>query len=85
MIAILFLTKLKFIVESSASSALTSWLDKYKDLQATLSNEENNVLVLDKSLFKSIEFLNSPFNKIGEPSVVMFRSNIINLIINNNY
>ncbi len=70
-------SKRDFIVESSASSALTSWLDKYKDLQATLSNEENNVLVLDKSLFKSIEFLNSPFNKIGEPSVVMFRSNII--------
>lgn len=52
------------------------WLMKYKNLQVQYADDNNDVF-LNKSIFKRLDFKKSPLNKIGEPSVVMFRKSIV--------
>jgi glycosyltransferase involved in cell wall biosynthesis len=52
------------------------WLKTYQDLQQQF-NQSNQDIMLTKSIFKRSDFKSSPLNKIGEPSVVMFRKSIV--------
>lgn len=72
-------SKRKFIIENDyMNSTVQNWIETYQDLQIGLpGNETSDLLVLDCKLFKTSKFLNSPLNKIGEPSVVMFRKSLI--------
>lgn len=72
-------SKRDFIVdESFLNKKAILWIDKYADLQSTLNLPTQNKLnIIDNSLFKSETFLRSPLNKIGEPTVVLFRKDII--------
>ncbi|MHC0442742.1 glycosyltransferase family 2 protein [Flavobacterium sp. 3-210] len=72
-------SKRKFILEEdSKNDIIDEWISKYGDLQkefvATLPNGN---IILDKTIFKRESFLNSPLNKIGEPSTVLFRKSLI--------
>jgi len=51
------------------------WIKNYQDLQVQY-NQPHEDLLLTKSIFKHSDFKSSPLNKIGEPSVVMFRKSI---------
>lgn len=55
------------------SEKMEKWLQKYGDLQETLPISFNKGLaVVDNTIFKRKEFFTEPFNKIGEPTAVMF-------------
>ncbi|WP_417875628.1 glycosyltransferase family 2 protein [Winogradskyella sediminis] len=76
-------SKRGFIVDTNLKSTETQkWIDKYGDLQKGLDFElKDNVQIIDRSLFKSKAFLKPPIkNKIGEPSVALFRKRIVNKI-----
>lgn len=54
------------------------WMERHTDLQKTLGfNSANDLNVLTKDLFKSSLFFEEPINKIGEPTVVLIRKNIL--------
>jgi glycosyltransferase involved in cell wall biosynthesis len=77
----LIASKRSFIIEQNAVGENTNnWIKKYEDLQKKLVKEETDVLILDKLIFKRDDFRKQPFNKIGEPSVVLFRKDIVNKI-----
>ncbi|MDN3595042.1 glycosyltransferase family 2 protein [Zunongwangia endophytica] len=69
-------SKRDFIVESNLNKDLKKWIQTYGNLQCQFKNL-SQTLVLDKKVFRSDFFLQSPLNKIGEPSVVMFRNDIL--------
>ncbi|UKM63641.1 glycosyltransferase [Flavobacteriaceae bacterium GSB9] len=72
--------KRAFIVEKViVDDAQKQWLDDYKNLQVQF-NSFKELLYLDKTMFKRRDFLQSPLNKIGEPSVVMFKRGLIDTI-----
>lgn len=57
------------------------WIETYGDLQEHLNIPiHNGIQYLDKSIFKSNLFLSRPLNKIGEPSVILFRKEFMNKI-----
>lgn len=61
--------------------AVTDWLASCKDLQKGLNLERvDNLLIIDNRLFKSKEFLSSPKNKIGEPTAIMFKKELVEKI-----
>lgn len=72
-------SKREFIVEPSfLNEDSEKWIEVYGDLQRMLNLPiDNNISYIDASLFRSIEFFRSPLNKIGEPSVVLFKKEII--------
>lgn len=74
--------KREFIVEPSFLNNETKrWIEKMKDLQYTLKLPYNNgVAFLDHNLFASEEFFESPLNKIGEPTTILFRKDLIERI-----
>lgn len=69
-------SKRDFIVESKLNEDLKKWIQVYGDLQFQFE-DKSHPLILDKKLFRSEVFLRSPLNKIGEPSVVMFRKDVL--------
>ncbi|MNX98744.1 putative glycosyltransferase EpsH [compost metagenome] len=77
----LIASKRSFIIEQNAVGENTNnWIKKYEDLQNGLTQKKSNVLILDKLVFKRNDFRKPPFNKIGEPSAVLFRKDIVNKI-----
>lgn len=72
-------SKRDFIIdESFLNKEAKLWIDKYADLQSTLNLPTQNKLnIIDNTLFKTETFLKSPLNKIGEPTVVLFRKDIV--------
>ncbi|HEY9167877.1 MAG TPA: glycosyltransferase [Lutibacter sp.] len=72
-------SKRSFIMDENYTFAgMDEWIENFKDLQRNLNLKfENGLSIIDKGLFKSNEFLRSPLNKIGEPSVIMFRKEVI--------
>ncbi|MFH4964297.1 glycosyltransferase family 2 protein [Gaetbulibacter sp. M235] len=55
-----------------------SWIETYGDLQEHLNLPiVDGIQYLDKSIFKSKLFLKRPQNKIGEPTVILFRKEIV--------
>lgn len=75
-------SKRDFIVESSFLNKETArWIENMKDLQYTLNLDySDGIAYLDKQLFSSDEFFVSPLNKVGEPTTILFRKNLINRI-----
>lgn len=74
-------SKRAFIIEENAKGDFTNnWVAKYANLQQTIDDTNEELFVLNKLLFKSEEFRKSPLNKIGEPSVVLFKKEIVNKI-----
>ncbi len=71
-------SKRELIIEDSYPlDRINSFLKTYGDLQSTLTlSTDNNLSILDKSLFKSSKFFNSPLNKVGEPSATLIRKAI---------
>jgi len=72
-------SKRDFLIEDSfMNEEIKLWIEKYDDLQTTLNLPVGNaIVIITKALFNSIEFLKSPRNKIGEPSVVLFKKELI--------
>lgn len=74
-------SKRTFLIEENAKGENTNnWVSKYGNLQQFIDDKNGELLFLNKLLFKSDEFRKSPLNKIGEPSVVMFKKEIVNKI-----
>ncbi|SKB70592.1 Glycosyltransferase involved in cell wall bisynthesis [Parapedobacter luteus] len=65
-----------FIIDSlyEGTPKIKKWLDDYGNLQKSLPTQPHNgIYLLDRSVFKYRTFFDKPFNKIGEPTAVMFR------------
>ena len=75
-------SKREFIFDPNYSFPnMDQWIDNFDDLQKNLDiKTENELGIIDSTLFKSKQFLRSPLNKIGEPSVFMFRKDVIHKI-----
>jgi glycosyltransferase involved in cell wall biosynthesis len=52
------------------------WIDEYSNLQSGWSKIER--IQDGKTLLKDVKFLNSPRNKVGEPSAVLLRKKVFN-------
>src|SRR5690606_23760207 len=52
------------------------WINKFKNLQVQFEKDEE-ITVVDNTLFSRKNFLDSPMNKIGEPPTVMFKKVIL--------
>ncbi|MBZ9787852.1 glycosyltransferase [Psychroflexus sp. CAK57W] len=72
-------SKREFIISKDNDDKTQEWLDTYGDLQKHFSDKKGDI-VLTSQVFKSKEFFKTPKNKIGEPSVVMFRKSITDKI-----
>lgn len=72
--------KRNFIIEGSYSEEIENWIKRYGNLQRSIDFSDNNVYILDKLFLRTDTFLKSPPNKIGEPTAVLFRLDIINEI-----
>ena len=75
-------SKRQFIIDGTYKSPeIDQWVEQFGDLQNNLDLIiEDELSIIDNSLFKSKQFLKSPLNKIGEPSVFMFRKQLINTV-----
>ncbi|MFV0530348.1 MAG: glycosyltransferase family 2 protein [Flavobacteriales bacterium] len=71
-------SKRDFIVEEP-NEETNIWIKTYGDLQAGLYSKDD-LFILTKKIFKTSFFSKSPPNKIGEPSVVMFRKELFDSI-----
>lgn len=70
-------SKRSFIVShNNVSSNINEWIKTYSDLQKEF-RIDGEFFLFDQSLFKRLDFLEIPRNKIGEPSTVMFRKEVI--------
>ncbi|MCX2837490.1 glycosyltransferase [Salinimicrobium sp. MT39] len=73
----LVVSKRKFLVEKSMKTERTNkWIERHADLQAHLHLPSRRINILNRNFFSSPQFYTSPFNKIGEPSVVMFPKSV---------
>ncbi|AXP79278.1 Putative glycosyltransferase EpsE [Mariniflexile rhizosphaerae] len=72
-------SKRELIVETSYLNEETEkWIKGYGNLQEALQLPlKNGMRILDRQLFKSDLFLCSPLNKVGEPSVTLFRKDLL--------
>lgn len=60
---------------------VSEWIERFGDLQKNLDLKyDNGICILDKGLFKHKQFLRSPLNKIGEPTTMMFRKDLIDQV-----
>lgn len=76
-------SKRKFINNNTsiAPIEINSWIRMFSNLQSQFEKDNGeDYYVIDKNLFKRDDFFEYPLNKIGEPSVVMFKKDIINKI-----
>lgn len=71
-------SKRRIIIEQNTKE-IEDWLSKYKNLQVQFEKGDTTTRINYK-LFKEDFFLKKPFNKIGEPSVTMFKKSIIDKI-----
>lgn len=74
--------KREFIISDNLKTKATEkWISNYGDLQKDIPVEDKlDHEVISKSLFKSPNFLESPLNKIGEPSTYLFRTDLVRSI-----
>jgi glycosyltransferase involved in cell wall biosynthesis len=78
----LVVSKRDILVEESFKSEKTrSWIQNYGDLQKSLNLEfKNGVSIITREVFKLDTFFQEPLNKMGEPTVIFFKKNIVNNI-----
>lgn len=73
-------SKRDILIEDSINNIqISNWLVKFSDLQSEFTNNQESI-VLNEHTFNSKTFYNVPFNKIGEPTCVMFQKSIINKV-----
>ena len=72
-------SKREFIIDKVKNEATQQWLSEYGDLQQNILDNKNPQLIT-KKIFRHKDFINTPKNKIGEPSVVMFRRSLVDKI-----
>jgi len=74
--------KRTFIIEDSfLTNDSENWIETYRDLQKDLSLDfENDVAYIDSKIFHHKSFFDSPLNKVGEPSCLLFKSDLVNSI-----
>lgn len=71
-------SKREFILENEMNTPeIIKWIQVYGDLQEHMDLPEQDISILNKTIFCSQTFYGSPLNKVGEPSVVMFRKSVI--------
>lgn len=68
--------KRDLIVEGDINSTIVDWIDKFKNLQSQFETA-NNMTIIDKNFFSEEYFLLGNTNKIGEPSAVMFKKEVV--------
>lgn len=68
--------KRDFIMDAQPDDNIKIWIEKYVDLQVQLEPVDD-VYLLDNKLFGRDYFYRSPLNKIGEPTAVMFKTEVI--------
>lgn len=74
-------SKRAFIIEKEMKTAdIEKWIQVYGDLQEHMDLPKQEISTLNKSTFSSHTFYGSPLNKIGEPSVVMFRKSVVDQV-----
>lgn len=57
------------------------WINWHGNLQRDLNLlYKNNISIIDYNIFKHPKFLKSPINKIGEPTAILFKKNLIDKI-----
>lgn len=56
-----------------------NWISAFGDLQKGIETTENGT-ILSRTFFKSRQFLSSPVNKVGEPSLYFFRRSLVSEI-----
>lgn len=71
--------KRSFINMSGQHNLTKTWMEQFGDLQQQF-NQGNDLLLLDKSVFKAPFFLQHPKNKIGEPSATLFKKDILDTV-----
>lgn len=75
---ILFLAcKRKIIAENPNAKWQQNWISKYGDLQKGFSSSRNGFTIVDEGIFKEKDFFKDPYNKIGEPTAILFHKSII--------
>ncbi|WP_432409976.1 glycosyltransferase family 2 protein [Rasiella sp. SM2506] len=72
--------KRDLIVDNYTNPETNKWIRNYKNLQVQFDAENEDVMFIDKSFFSEPYFENPPKNKIGEPSSVMFKKNILDFV-----
>jgi glycosyltransferase involved in cell wall biosynthesis len=73
--------KRTFIVDANSNTEATyNWIDTFGDLQINICENSGSLMVLNKKIFSDIEFLKSPLNKVGEPTTVLFKKEIVKKI-----
>ena len=74
-------SKRDFIIETRMKTdQINQWVATYGDLQAHMHLPPQDIHILDKAIFGLPTFYASPLNKVGEPSVVMFKKDIISKV-----
>ncbi len=64
---------------TTENKELVERMSKYEDLQEGMT-EQGGYHVLSNTLFGQANFMSSPYNKVGEPSVTMFRKSLIDTV-----
>ncbi|MGB5982863.1 MAG: glycosyltransferase [Nonlabens sp.] len=65
------------VEEGSDPLKIQEWKSKYGNLQKQLEPNYFKDVLLTKDVFKRKDFFKTPLNKIGEPSLVLFRKSIV--------
>jgi glycosyltransferase involved in cell wall biosynthesis len=65
-----------FLVEGDNKEEFEQWIKTYENLHSKFDTS-NELTILNNDIFKEDYFLKPPFNKIGEPTTVMFKRNLI--------
>lgn len=73
-------SKRKFVVEENVTAEIRRWAELYKDLQKNMQFATSDVLYLSSKFFKNNEFTKYPYNKVGEPSAVLFPAALIDKV-----
>lgn len=76
----LIASKRNIIVQEDTDKAYAEhWISSFGDLQKGIDGIKNCV-ILNKAFFKTKHFLKSPVNKVGEPSLFLFRKELVSEI-----
>jgi len=65
------------VEEGSDPLKIQDWKSKYGNLQKQFETNYSKDVLLTKKIFRRKDFFKTPLNKIGEPSLVLFRKSIV--------
>ncbi|GAB2778855.1 glycosyltransferase family 2 protein [Salinimicrobium soli] len=70
------------ILSDGSISWQEKWKERYGDLQKGLRGSEEKEIILNSSILKDRNFFKDPYNRIGEPTAVLFEKQLIDEIGN---